>query len=354
MIDANSKKQPVQRVGRRCRAAGSNGRAAARPYRLKCAPLKYGLLLLIMYSVAFTAWGADASKPVASRLVCVGRVEPVDGEVEVSAQMSGTLTGVFVKEGDWVTNGTVLAEVDARQEKAALDLALAQLARVKAGNGKEEIAAAEANRDAIAAELALAESELQRETKLSEKQIVAEDELDQKRQAADTLRKQKISADKQAEALKRGPLPEDIALAEAEVASAQAAYDLRLVRAESDGFILQLEHHVGDFVAIYFPTPILRMANTRNLRVRVEINELDVYRVKAGMKGEFTTFGADQPGGQLVVKTILPSFAPRRLFEPDSTARMDTRTLQVLCEIAADAQVYSGQRLTAIFTTGSP
>jgi hypothetical protein len=32
-----------------------------------------------------------------------------------------------------------------------------------------------------------------------------------------------ISAEKQAEALKRGPLPEDIALAEAEVASAQAA-----------------------------------------------------------------------------------------------------------------------------------
>jgi hypothetical protein len=55
-----------------------------------------------------------------------------------------------------------------------------------------------------------------------------------------------------------------------------------------------------------------------------------------------------------VVKIILPSFAPRRLFEPDSTARMDTRTLQVLCEIAADAQVYAGQRLTATFMTGSP
>jgi hypothetical protein len=36
---------------------------------------------------------------------------------------------------------------------------------VKAGNGKEEIAAAEASRDAIAAELAFAESELQRAVK---------------------------------------------------------------------------------------------------------------------------------------------------------------------------------------------
>ena len=165
-------------------------------------------VLIIVCSAVFAAWGTDADKPVASRLVCVGRAEPVDGELEVCAQMSGTLTAVFVKEGDWVTNGTILAGVDAPREKAALDLALAQLGRVKAGNGKEEIAAAEANRDAIAAQLTFAESELQREVKLSEKQIVAEDELDQKRQAADTLRKQKISAEKQAEALKRGPLPE--------------------------------------------------------------------------------------------------------------------------------------------------
>jgi HlyD family secretion protein len=312
------------------------------------------VMLLIVCSAAFAAWGADADKPVVSRLVCVGRVEPVDGELEVCAQMSGTMTAVSVKEGDWVTNGTILAEVDAPREKAALDLALAQLGRVKAGNGKEEIAAAEANRDAIAAELAFAESELQRAVKLRETQVVAEDELEKKRQEADTLRKQLTAAEKQAEALKRGPLPEDIALAEAEVASAQAAYDLRLVRAESDGFVLQLERHAGDFVAVNFPTPILRMANTRRLQVRLEINELDVYRVKTGMKGEFTTFGTDRPGGQLVVKTILPAFAPRRLFEPDSTVRMDTRTLQVLCEIAADSQVYAGQRLTATFTTGSP
>jgi hypothetical protein len=67
------------------------------------------------------------------------------------------------------------------------------------------------------------------------------------------------------------------------------------------------------------------------------------------MEGEFTTFGASKAGGRLVVKTILPSFAPRRLFEPDSTARMDTRTLQVLGEVIGDALVFSGQRVTVTF-----
>lgn len=308
------------------------------------------LILMMACGAVLGAGAADVAKPANSKVICVGRIEPVNGEVELSAQMSGTLTAVLVKEGEWVTNGTILAEVDARREKAALDQAAAKLARVRAGNGNEEIAAAEANPEAVAAELAFAESEYQRATKLRKELVFAEDELDKRRQRAATLQKQVASAEKQAEALKRGPLPEDIALAEAEVGAARTAYELRLVRAVSDGNVLQLYRHAGDFVSVNFPTPVLRMANTRRLRARLEVNEDDVYRLKEGMEGEFTTFGASKPGRRLVVKTILPSFAPRRLFEPDSTARMDTRTLQVLGEVLGDVPVYSGQRLTVTFT----
>lgn len=311
--------------------------------------------LLVLCLSSFAVCGAEKNKSSVPdqtrRFVCVGRVESVNGEVEVCAQMSGTLAAVLVEEGDWVTNGTVLAEVDARREKAALDLAVAKLARIKVGNGKEEVAAVEAHRDAIAAELAFAESELQRGVKLREQKVVAEDEWERRQQRAATLRKQLVSAEKQAEALKRGPLPEEIAVAEAETAAARVAYDLRLVRADSDGTVLELRRHTGDAVSVIYPTPILRMADTRRLRVRIEVNEQDAYRVKSGLKGEFTTFGASKLGGQLVVKTILPSFVPRRLFEPDSTVRIDTRTLNVLCEVQNTAlPVYSGQRITVVFT----
>ena len=56
----------------------------------------------------------------------------------------------FSREGDVVANsasGTSWSSRKVtRREKAAVDLAAAKLARVKAGNGKEEIAAAEATR----------------------------------------------------------------------------------------------------------------------------------------------------------------------------------------------------------------
>ncbi len=307
--------------------------------------------MLIPVVLAFSAVGSVLhATDNELRLVCVGRIEPIDGEVEVTAQISGTIVALNAKEGDSVTCGTVLVELDARMEKAALDLALAKVARVKAGVGKEEIAAAEATRDAVAAELVFAISEYERGVKLRDSRAIAEDLLEQRQQRAETLRKQLTSATKQHEALKRGPLPEDIAQAEAEEAVARAAYDLRLVRAATDGTILHLYKHAGDFVSINFPATILRMANTRKLRVRVEVNEQDVYSVKVGMQGEFATFGADKRNGKLRTTTILSAFAARRLFEPDSTARMDTRTLEVLCEILdGSAMVYSGQRVTATF-----
>ena len=305
-------------------------------------------LILLFALFAVTALAGDANG--VRSLVCVGRVEPVDGEVEVSAQMSGTIVAVNVKEGDWVEKGAVLAELDAPREKAALDLAIARLARVTVGNGKEEIAAAAAERDAVAVQLELADNELKRAIKLSEQNILADDTRDEREKRASMLRKQFVGATNRAEAMKRGALPEEIALARAEVGTAQAAYDLRLVQARGAGAILHVHRHAGDFVTLFHPTPILRMADTKRLRVRIEVNEQEAHRVKPGLVGDFTVFGVKEIRGNLIMRTVLPSFVPRRLFEPDSTARMDTRTVNVLCEIQGTMpQIMSGQRIVGTF-----
>ena len=226
---------------------------------------------------------------------------------------------------------------------------------MEAGNGWEEIAAAAATRDAIAAELAFAEIEYNRALKLREgnAQAISEEMLDERRRKSETFRKKLVSAASQHDALKRGALPEDIALAETDVAAARAAYGLREVRAVTDGFVLTMHKHAGDYASLNFPSVILRMADTRHLRVRLEVSEQEAASVKTGMEGVFTPHGSDKPAGKIRVTTVLPTFAPRRLFEPDSTARMDTRTLQVLCEIMDGAsQVNSGQRVLATFPLG--
>ena len=92
------------------------------------------------------------------------------------------------------------------------------------------------------------------------------------------------------------------------------------------------------------PLSNLRVADSKRLRERVEVNEQEAHRVKEGMPGEFTVFGVKEVGGGLMMKMVLASFASGWLFEPDSTARMATRILNVLCEFRGSLPpVFSGQ-----------
>jgi HlyD family secretion protein len=267
--------------------------------------------------------------------------------------MSGTLERVPVKEGDTVETGAVLAEIDAKTEKTLLDAANARLRRVKAGNGAEEVAAALAEHDAVLAELAQAERDATRAEKLHKTEVVADDFAESQRQRAVVLRHRSIATKQRYEALKRGPLPEDVAAAQAEVEAARANHDLRLVRAPSSGTILRLLRHSGDFVSVSYPSPIIRMADMSHLQIRVEIAEPDAARVRPGQEGAFTGFGMTAQSGCLKITAVLPAFGPKRLFDPDTTARMDTRTLDVLCEITKTNQpVFSGQREVVRFDAG--
>jgi multidrug efflux pump subunit AcrA (membrane-fusion protein) len=319
---------------------------SALPLR-RCGRCGVEAVLAAVLTLFLAGCGGDVAKP---QFVCTGRVEPVDGEVEVSAQMAGTLEAVLVKEGDWVEKEALLASVDARREKAQLDLAEARLARVKAGHGAEEIAAVVHQREALEADLAYAQKELERARKLRETAAISDDELESKQKRVASLQKQIESLGQQAAAMKRGPIPEEIAVAQAEVEAARTSYELRHVRAQSSGAILHLYRHTGDYVSGNWPTPILRMADTNRLQVRIEVGESDGHQVTPGMTGTFTVFGMTNELRQLTIRTILPSFAPKRLFDPDGNARLDTRTLQALCDLKEPRQpVYSGQRVLVRF-----
>lgn len=70
-------------------------------------------------------------RPVPFELAATGTVEPLK-TVAVQAQVGGTLRRVAFREGEEVKQGQVLFELDARPYRAALDQALAALARDRA------------------------------------------------------------------------------------------------------------------------------------------------------------------------------------------------------------------------------
>jgi len=314
---------------------------------------------------AESASNADVQLAMAAvdRVICSGRVEAIDGEVDVAAQIAGQLAEVRVREGDRVEEGEVIAVLDASRQTAQLgvaeqsvSVAAAQVSRLERGNGEEEIDEARLASQSLAAQLKYEQSSLNRYRQLLKREAVAPDDFEQKEQRVAHLKLQVESLVKRYEALRRGPLTEEIEVARAELELAKARlrrarveHEYRVVRAPMSGTILKVYRHAGDTVSLDDFTPIVRIANTENLRIRLEVDELNVPKIAGDQQGTFKVRGVDRTAGTLIVDRMLPAFGPKRLFNPDTSARHDARALDVLCQPDASIPLYPGQRVTAEF-----
>jgi multidrug resistance efflux pump len=315
-------------------------------------------------AVAATASAERAAAP-GRPLVCSGRVEAVSGEVDVSAQIGGAIAELRVTEGSLVRMGDVLAVLEGARENAELTvaeanvrLARSKLDQLRAGPGKEEIAQSLFDVHSADAQLASENSSLNRSRLLAESNAEAPEAYQQRQQRVRQLQSQRESLQKRHEALRRGALPQEVEVAKSELTLAEARLErakvesgYRVIKAPMTGTVVEVFRHVGDSVWTVTPSPILRLADPGKVRVRLEVDEANVPRLQAGAEGSFTIQGVHGEAGRVVIKTVIPMFGPKRLFNPDTSARMDTRTLAVLCE-ARDCGVplYHGQRVTARFT----
>src|SRR5438067_6796829 len=115
-----------------------------------------------------------AGPGAAGRLVCSGRVEAVTGEIDVAAILAGRLSEVRAREGEYVEKGAILAVVDDARQAAEQDVAekdvrraRANLERLLAGTGAEEVAEALAAANAAEAELRYEEKGRERARRLT-------------------------------------------------------------------------------------------------------------------------------------------------------------------------------------------
>lgn len=298
-------------------------------------------------------------------VVCSGRVEAIDGEVDLHAQIAGPLTEVRVTEGDFVPKGAVVAVVEGAREihelgiaEQSLETARARLKRVQAGNGKEEADEALFAARSADASLASEAANLERDKNLYIKRMLSREDYERRYHRVEELKKHRDSLQKRYQALKRGALPEEIEVARSEVAVAEARVrrakvelEYRTVRAPISGLVSEVYLHAGDSISLEQPRAILQMIDTGRLRLRLEVDEMDVAFVKTGMEGTFAVRGDKRTGNVMTVQAIVPKYGPKRLFNPDTSIRLDTRVLHVLCVPTSNrVPLYPGQRVTATFT----
>ena len=136
------------------------------------------------------------------------------------------------------------------------------------------------------------------------------------------------------------PRPEDVAIAQANVDLAQgnldeqrALFEKTQLRSPIDGVVLRRLLKTGETISIQPLMPIIEVGDTRQLRVRAEIDETEVGQVSLGRRAWITVpaYPGSRFGGG--VTRIGQRMGPKTVRSDESTEKNDTNVLDVLIDL---------------------
>lgn len=219
---------------------------------------------------------AAERRSVSSRVKATGEITP-EKKVEISAKVVGEIISLPVVEGQEVSDGQLLVEIERDLYEGARDQARAALRQTEVASQRLEVQLADARRN------------LRRVKQLHDDQLVSLEALDKAQLAVDTaeveIQAQKHAIDQYRSALKRAT--DDLART--------------TIRSPMDGVLIQLNAEQGETVvpgSTNLPgSVIMIVADMSTLLAEVEVSEVDVVSVALGQPAEVTVdaLRADEP-----------------------------------------------------------
>jgi HlyD family secretion protein len=338
--------------------------SAGRRLLLIVAAPAVALALFLGAEVGEPRAGADPAPLTATlgdpRLVVApGVVETASEEHEIAAAMSGRLTRVLVDEGQPVTAGQVIAEIDNAEILARIDVAAAtvqlhtgELQRLVAGARPQELREMQAQLLEADAVVTHARREYERRRPLAETGVASREVMDQLRTNVAAAEARRAALNERLGLLQAPPRDEDVAIARARLAGAEAAlaeakarFERSQVRAPIDGLVLRRYRRTGETVGDNPPTPIARIGDVTHRRVRADIDEADVARVRVGQPVTVTAaaFGPQRFAGTVV--RVGAQLGRKTVRTDEPTERIDTKVLETLIALQPGAPLPIGLRV---------
>lgn len=246
-------------------------------------------------------------------------------QVDVGAQVSGQLEKLHVRAGDIVSEGALLAEIDATIQRSLVEASRASLK------------AQETQLDVQMSALELARLEAARQERLMLEDATHQSALDR---ARDALVKAEGAMTQ---------LRSNIASQRARLSTAEANLGYSKIFAPIDGTVLAVLAAEGQTLTATYATPlILRIADLSTLTVEARVPEANVRKLNPGMSVRFTTLGGQGRTWRSVLDQILPISEINEglvtytaLFNVDNSDRalLAGMTVQVFFEQTAQREV---------------
>ena len=201
-----------------------------------------------------------------------GKIQP-EVEVKISADVSGEIVELHVKEGQKVQKGQHLLTINPDLIQSAADRVAAALNQTKAN-----LANAKARENQAKANFVNAEQSFNRSKKLRDQQAISAAEYDSAVAKFE-------SSKGELEAAKQSVFAAEFAVNSAQASLKEANDNLNRTRiyAPTDGTISKLNVELGERVvgtAQMSGTELLRIANLSEMEVSVDVNEHDIVRIQ--------------------------------------------------------------------------
>jgi HlyD family secretion protein len=249
---------------------------------------------------------AKERAPERQLVLAEGRLAAYPGaEVTLSAEVSGRITKLDVKEKDRVKAGETLAEVDVREQRAALAEAIS---RVRESD----------------ADIAYFKRERGRSEQLFAQNAVAQASLDKSVHDSDNAERRRSSL-------------------LASVSRLKTEVEKSAVVAPIDGTVTHRFADAGEFVSA--GAPLVTIADLSRLRVEAEVGEFDAGRVHLGALVTIRAEGYEGKAWQGSVEEIPDQVVPRALRPLDPSRPVDTRVLLVKVRLTEAVPLRLGQRV---------
>ena len=229
---------------------------------------------------------------VEKTVIASGSVESVN-EVDVGAQVSGKITKLYVKLGQEIKKGEMIADIDSTTQINTLNTKKAALvsyqAQLKAKKTAYDVALSSYNR-------------------LSKLYTQKATSLDSLNTAKSTLDNAKAEME---------AIEANIKQAEIEVNTAETNVGYTKITAPMDGTVVSVPVSEGQTVNTNQTTPtIVTIADLSKMKIKPEISEGDITKVKAGQEVSFTILS----DSQTVYHSVIDSVDPANTTTSDSSS----------------------------------
>lgn len=290
-----------------------------------------------------------------------GRVEPLSENIQIGSELSGKIKSVNVEEGDTVRQGQVLAVLQNDDYRAEVLSAEAQVLAKEATlrkvvNGARTQERSEALSTVRAAEAVMnnARAEMDRRQKLFDAGVISRDEFERYTREYDVAKanyqenvEHHSLVDDHAREEDRSFAEADLQLAQAQLEQARARYEKTLIKSPINGTVLRKHHRNGESVSnsSTVPDPILTVGDKDVLRVRMDVDENDVNKVRVGQKAYVTAdaYGKQKFWGQVV--RVGELLGPKNVRTDEPTEHVDKKILETLVELDKGVQLPVGLRV---------